>query len=230
MGFNEKVHAFIAARYYVRLTEAFGERGRMAFVQGTQTYGEQRGKRMAKRAIRDGQPLDFATYLRYSEWLPSRELLESGQANRSTLEQLTPDYTIHVHRCPWHAQFSEMGLTEAGREYCRHLDNSICRGFNPYLTYKVPLTLHDYPYCVQTVPDAGLEPGADYSKDPAKALPFIYHCAHSYWSYRATVHSIFGEPGRQIGLQVLEDFTAAYGTEMADDLERYWNTDWLAIR
>ena len=23
MGFNEKVHAFIAARYYVRLTEAF---------------------------------------------------------------------------------------------------------------------------------------------------------------------------------------------------------------
>lgn len=27
MGFNEKVHAFIAAKFYVYLTEAFGERG-----------------------------------------------------------------------------------------------------------------------------------------------------------------------------------------------------------
>lgn len=29
MGFNEKVHAFIAAKFYVHLTEQFGERGRL---------------------------------------------------------------------------------------------------------------------------------------------------------------------------------------------------------
>ena len=42
MGFNEKVHAYIAAKYYVHLTETFGERGRLAFVHGTQYYAMQR--------------------------------------------------------------------------------------------------------------------------------------------------------------------------------------------
>ena len=37
MGFNEKVHAYLAARYYVRLTDRFGERGKAAFIQ----YGRQ---------------------------------------------------------------------------------------------------------------------------------------------------------------------------------------------
>jgi hypothetical protein len=27
MGFNEMTHAFLAARYYIRLTEQFGDRG-----------------------------------------------------------------------------------------------------------------------------------------------------------------------------------------------------------
>lgn len=48
MGFNEKVHAFIAAKFYVYLTEAFGERRlSRAFIHGTQYYAEQRGRRMA---------------------------------------------------------------------------------------------------------------------------------------------------------------------------------------
>ena len=42
--------------------------------------------------------------------------------------------------CPWYTQFKEMGLPDAGHVYCAHLDNSICRGFNPYLTYLVPET------------------------------------------------------------------------------------------
>ena len=59
MGFNEKVHAFIAAKFYVYLTEAFGERGERAFIHGTQYYAEQRGRRMAQRAIRDGKELTY---------------------------------------------------------------------------------------------------------------------------------------------------------------------------
>ena len=52
MGFNEKVHAFIAASFYTHLTESFGERGRLAFVHATQYYAEQRGRRM-EMCIRD---------------------------------------------------------------------------------------------------------------------------------------------------------------------------------
>ena len=53
--FNERVHAYIAARYYEQLTEKFGERGKKAFIHATQYYAEQRGRRMAQRAIRDGR-------------------------------------------------------------------------------------------------------------------------------------------------------------------------------
>ena len=47
MGFNEMTHAFLAARYYIRLTEQFGDRGWEAFIHGIQYYGSQRGRRMA---------------------------------------------------------------------------------------------------------------------------------------------------------------------------------------
>ena len=62
--------------------------------------------------------------------------------------------------CPWHEEFKALGLEEAGLVYCAHLDNSIARGFNPYLVYEVPQTLHDCPYCVQKVSNLkGLAPG-----------------------------------------------------------------------
>lgn len=40
MGFSEMTHAFIAARFYVDLKEAFGERGKAAFQQATRYYAE----------------------------------------------------------------------------------------------------------------------------------------------------------------------------------------------
>lgn len=72
MGFNEMTHAFLAARYYIRLTEQFGDRGREAFIHGIQYYGSQRGRRMAQRAIRDGKPLTYENYCRYGEWVNIR--------------------------------------------------------------------------------------------------------------------------------------------------------------
>ena len=42
MGFNEMTHAFLAARYYIRLTEQFGDRGREAFIHGIQYYGSRK--------------------------------------------------------------------------------------------------------------------------------------------------------------------------------------------
>ena len=82
MGFNEKLHAYIAARFYVRLTHTFGEKGKAAFIHGTQYYAEQRGRRMAKRAIADGQPLTYETYRAYGEWVSTEEMKAAGCANR----------------------------------------------------------------------------------------------------------------------------------------------------
>ncbi len=224
MGFHEKVHAFLAARYYVRLTEQFGERGRRAFVHATQYYAEQRGRRMAQRAIRDGEELNLDTYLRYGEWVNSEETEAMGCANHSEILATSPDFIKRVTVCPWHTQFAEMGLAEAGDTYCRHLDNSICRGFNPYLDYQVPQSLHQSACCFHIVRGAKLGAGP-WNKKQAYLRGFDYHCGHSYWAYREAVSAIFGAEGEALAKQVLADFEECYGGEMTEKLVSYQNTN-----
>lgn len=229
MGFNEKVHAYIAAKYYVRLTERFGERGKAAFLHATRYYAEQRGRRMAQRAIRDGQPLTYETYCRYGEWVNTEEVKAAGEANRMTVAGTEPDYIMHIHACPWHAQFKEMGLTEAGAFYCSDLDASICRGFNPELSYQTLQTLHDHDFCIQVVKDAGLKEGQQIEKNPAGLKSFEYHCAHSYWSYNEVTASVFGAEGEEVNAQILAEFASDYGKEMADTLAGYRDTNFNVI-
>ena len=229
MGFNEKVHAYIAAKYYVHLTERFGERGKAAFLHATRYYAEQRGRRMAQRAIRDGQPLTYETYCRYGEWVSTEEIREAGAANSMTVAEVSPDYVMHIHVCPWHEQFKEMGLAEAGVLYCSDLDASICRGFNPEISYRTLQTLHDHDYCIQVVADAGLSEGQTIAKNPAGLKSFEYHCAHSYWSYREVAVSVFGAEGKELSDKVLRDFEADHGREMADILKSYEGTNFNVI-
>lgn len=225
MAFTERSHAFIAAKYYVYLKEKFGERGKEAFLHATRYYGEQRGRRMAQRAIRDGAPLNYESYCRYGEWVNSEEIKAMGLANKVEVASLSPDYEMHIFSCPWHSQFKDMGLTEAGMAYCRDLDASICRGFNPELTYIVSQTLHDHDYCIQTVKNSGLTKDSNTAKLPAGIRSFEYHCAHMYWSYEEVCRAIFGEEGKAVGRKVLGDFANEYGTEMANILAGYKNTD-----
>lgn len=122
---------------------------------------------MAQRAIRDGRELDYGTYLEYGEWVNTPEIIAAGCSNQSTIESWAPDYRIHITMCPWYAQFKEMGLTDAGHVYCAHLDNSICRGFNPYLTYLVPETLHKSGFCTHIIKDVNFAVGKTTPKRPS---------------------------------------------------------------
>ncbi|MCI8511376.1 MAG: L-2-amino-thiazoline-4-carboxylic acid hydrolase [Lachnospiraceae bacterium] len=225
MGLNEMTHAFLAAKYYVRLTEHFGDRGKAAFLHATRYYAEQRGRRMAQRAIRDGKALTYETYCRYGEWVSTDEAKALGFSNRTEVKTVSPDYEMHIHVCPWHEQFKKMGLTEAGLLYCSDLDASICRGFNPKLVYEVSQTLHDHAFCIQTVPDAGLTDGSTLEKNPSGLRSFEYHCAHLYWAFREVSAAIFGREGEAAAEEVQGDFEEAYGKEAWDCLAGYQNTN-----
>lgn len=224
MGFNERVHAYIAAKYYVYITEAFGESGEAAFLFATRHYAEQRGRRMAERALRDGQPLTYESYCRYGEWKSTEEMLARGEGNQVEIVSTSPDYEIHIFSCPWHAQFRDMGLLQAGRLYCSDLDASICRGFNPAIDFRTTQTLHDHAHCVQCVRNSGLGSTMPVKKEEG-IRPFEYHCAHSYYSYREALIGIYGEAGVQIAEKVLADFRADYGEAMAATLQKYAATD-----
>ena len=222
MGFTEKVHAYIAAKYYVYLTEQFGERGKAAFLHATQYYALQRGRRMAQRAIRDGRELTQETYNYYGEWVNTEEVKALGCANVSRQAE---DGTLHITSCPWYTQFQEMGLPEAGAMYCRDLDSSISRGFNPFLQYRVDQTLHTADCCIHRILTGDICAGAGKGKNPESLKSFEYHCAHSFWSYREVVLAIFQEEGQSVIDKVLTDFTRDYGTEMTEALLKYKDTN-----
>ena len=229
MGFNERTHAFISAKFHTYLSKEFGERGVKAFIHATQYYAGQRGRRMAQRAIRDGHELDFDTYLRYGEWMSTEDIKNAGDINDVVLKSLSPDYVMHIFRCPWHLQFEEMGLKEAGHEYCEHLDNSLCRGFNPYIPFSVEQTLHKSDSCIHRAAGANLKEDTDRQKKVEYIRDFEYHCAHVYWSFNEVTEAIFGEKGAQVNSQVLGDFADVYGQDMADTLTKYKHTNFNVI-
>lgn len=226
MELTEKTHAFIAARYYVRLKERFGDRGIEAFRLCVRYYGEQRGRRMAQRAVADGRPLTYDVYREYGEWVNTETVKALGEANQSETVSVAPDYEVHVKVCPWNAEFRELGLPEAGIAYCSELDPSICRGFNPAIRYRTVQTLHDHEYCIQRVEEAGLKPGEHKPARKADGLKsFRYHCAHSYWSFREITAGIFGNAGDETAEEVLSDIAAAWGEEARSIIEAYRDTD-----
>lgn len=226
--FNEKSHAFMAAKYYEYLLEEFQERGRKAFVHGTQYYSGQRGRRMAQRAIRDGKDLTYETYSQYGEWKNTEEIKEEGVANARETVTECPHYVYNMTKCPWRAQFEQMGSTEAGIEYCSHLDNSIARGFNPYLYYDVDLSnMEDKEvggYCIHTIKDVSADE-IDMTNRPENLISFEYHCAHSYWAFREVVSAIFGIEGEKVATKVLDDFAKEYGEDAAETIFEYRDTN-----
>ena len=227
MGFNETVHAYIAAKFYTYMTEEFGERGKKAFLHGTQGYAYQRGRRMAQRAIRDGYELNQAAYNGYGEWATTDDVREMGCAIQS---DHTQEGIMKITACPWHAMFKKMGATEAGTIYCGDLDASISRGFNPELGYKVDQTLHTADCCIHRVINGDINASSGRTKAPDDVKDFNYHCAHLYFAYAEVCAAIFEEAGEAVNKKVLADFTADYGKEMADDLMKYEGTNFNVCR
>lgn len=199
MGFTEKTQVFLIAAWYKELNEAFGERGQRAFVLAVKHYARQRGERMAQRAVRDGQELNYASYCAYCEWAPSEETLAGGEECVSHLRSTAPDYVYEVYPCVWFTAFQEQNALEAGRLYCRHLDEAIARAFSSSLQFYTVETQH----CTEYVKG------------------FDYHCAHTYYAIGEMVQAIFGEEGACLCRAVLADFAEKFGPEMAETLRGY---------
>jgi len=223
MALTERHHAFISASFYRELLKACPGTGEATFVLATRRYGEQRGSRMAQRAIRDGRLLDFATYKAYGEWSYTEEYFASGK--HMEVVSLSPDYRYLVRACPWHEQYQAMDLLEGACVYCTHIDLAIARGFNPDLPFQVRSTLHRQDQCDFVLKDAHLAEKA-YKVDPARVqMSFDYHCGHVFWTFSGLVRSIHQEKGKVICARVETAFAREYGEEALRILESYRETD-----
>lgn len=223
MAFTERHHAFISATFYRLLKERCPGTADATFVMATQRYGEQRGSRMAQRAIRDGCPLDFATYKAYGEWTYTEPALAAGEHIK--VLSTSPDLHYQVFACPWHDQYLAMDLIEGACLYCQHIDLAIARGFNPSLVFEVRSTMHKQEKCDFVLKGANLDQRTCQA-DPARVrMPFDYHCGHVYTTFSLIVQSIHGESGKAVGAAALEAFRQAYGEDLARALASFRQVD-----
>ena len=71
--FYMEEHAVLYALLVKAARELYGDKGELANVEGTIQYGRERGRRMALRALKDGEDLSPKNYLLYSEWVDDRK-------------------------------------------------------------------------------------------------------------------------------------------------------------
>ena len=101
-----------------------GEYGTDLFINSIIKYAAQRGRRMRNRALRDGQPLNYETFLAYGELV-----LQTLPGDYSVKSQ-SPVYINCCHRCMWDEAWRKYGLSEYGAWYCKYVDLHLVQGFS----------------------------------------------------------------------------------------------------
>lgn len=183
--FGPRQHAVMFGLLAKGICDNFGEDADALLWEAVETYGMERGKRMARRCLANGDPLDMASYVAYGEWSFSGGFIKTHP---------DPDcayLNYHVLSCPWCTAWKEAGLEDYGIYYCRCVDKSILKGFNPALKLSMPTWLShpNHEYC-----DFHWESAANNQErvDRIKAISerlggtqvrdFQYHTAHEYAS------------------------------------------------
>lgn len=227
--FTELHHGYISAMFYKRLMASNAKNTRDIFLRATCEYGGERGRRMALRALRDAQPLDFASYRKYSEWSFTEEYLSTRKGNGGENREENGDLIMEITACPWSDVYLSLGLADGAEDYCLDLDKSIARGFNPALTYDVLKTMHkNGDCCIQIQRDAHMDRDAG-EKCPGDKRDFSYHCGHIFTTYSRVLTDIMGVRGMEISSLVLSDFSERFGDDMAGDLLSMTSVDYNRI-
>ena len=129
---------------------------------------------MAQRCRRNGDKTDMVGYFAYGEW-------RWDAGFRKETIQNTPYFAHYVRQCPWCEGWRESGLAEFGQYYCRNVDESIVRGFDPELHLEVKSYLS--------------KPGS--------------HCCEFHWkdlSMDAETAARLGAISKKIGTSCVRDF------------------------
>ncbi len=181
-------------------------------------YAEQRGKRMAERAIKDGKDLTFETYMSYGEWKADENEIENEIINEKN-----PAVT-RVYKCPWFSEWERLGMQKEGFYYCDNIDVNLVKGFNEYLSLEVTAVKPDNSYfCEFLWPNTDI--GKKFSVEEDKRIKgWEYHISHLYRSFEKFLYS-----NSEILEKTKEDFTTIYGIDIGKIVDLYKNEDFSSI-
>lgn len=227
---NERHHAWIVSDFYGELMKHYGDMGIQVFRKASQTYGEERGRRMAYRALRDKKDLSFETYFAYGEYLSTSDFFEVEMKSKEGVVE------ERVTRCPWAEIFHKKNLKECGVVYCREIDRAIVRGFNPNLQMDTISTQHESHCCQFYFRDSSLHSNtldrADaYGVENEKRLveDMNYHCAHVFKVLDQIISSVFGLDAEHIKIAVEESFVDEYGVDSFKEIKKRLGIDFTVL-
>lgn len=225
---NEKHHAYLITQFYrsFHSLSVSGQAADAVFLSAARIYGEQRGHRMALRALRDGHPLDYASYFAYGEWEPGPDAFDM------TYDAEKGRVTEQVLRCPWEAAFEDSGDESCGRLYCSEIDRSIVRGFNPQLIIEVPCSLYQdgkcqFHYRSLDIASDIFHQGEECLKK-AKGpviMPFAYHCAHLWKVFCGVSYSVFGAAADPAINKIRFETDRRFGEFFFEEIDHYKKED-----
>ncbi|MBR0139690.1 MAG: L-2-amino-thiazoline-4-carboxylic acid hydrolase [Firmicutes bacterium] len=227
MKLSEVHHANILTAFYNGLTEALGEaQGRAAFLMAERAYGERRGRRMALRALRDGNPPDFTSYFAYGELLTTPGGYDgSYEASEGLIHETQ-------WKCPWASAFKDCGSMDCAKLYCREIDAAVVRGFNPLLDYRYGGNMHENGTCVfyfrsPEINEKTLETCSERLKGRApEKKDMTWHSGDVYQMFCRIVSQICPET---LG-KIKEDIKQRLGSEAFELLEELKNNDYDSIQ
>jgi hypothetical protein len=233
MKFTAAHHAVLFALLSRSAVTHLGiENGEKVIRQAVRRYGEQRGRRMALRAQRDGEQLSMLNYMAYGEWR-----VEPGESAQRSAE-IVPHVRSFVDRCPWNQAWVESDLLQYGRLYCLEIDQALVRGFNPALRLDVLSTLsNDGHPCEFVFYGANLTPENSALLDQKKSanqqngavLPWEYHAGHLYAAVKFTLAAVQVEDGDSILQVALAEFARRYGDEAVQAVLSYQLVDFNTL-
>ncbi len=194
MQIDEYTHAAVLVSFYRTFTERLGKkRGEELFRLCTDFYGERRGRRMAVRAFRDGNPLDFSSYFAYGE------LINTPGSYTGTYEVTSPGICVETQTgCPWASAFQKLCGMDCASVYCSLIDLAIVRGFNPQLKFEYVQNMHCAGSCIFNYYGDDIEHGfMDTYKNRLKSSNtrrhMDYHSADVYNAFRTCSLPVLGE-------------------------------------
>jgi hypothetical protein len=185
---------------------------------GVRRYGEERGRRMALRARKEGYGLTVATYRAFGEWRAGE-----GEVELTAIPGLSSTRMV-FSKCPWHQAWERNGLIPFGRYYCLEIDKALVRGFNPLMNLEVTCTqTNDGKPCDFLFKEASPAPGAGsaaHSEEPITpqartVMPWVYHLGHLYKTMREVLVEEMGQTGYKAAEAALRVFDTHYGRELS---------------
>lgn len=205
-------HAMLFAFLAKEAIDALGERGEKAVVAGVNHYGEQRGHRMAMRALADGFIPDVENYLLYGEWEAF-----PGQMDLRFPAYL-PEVKMQNYRCPWHTEWNKRGLERYGIYYCRDVDAALARGYNG-MTLKLNANRMlgdeccDFTFEGCAIPAERMQAFQEKREKLGKKakMPWEYHVGHLYRTMKDAIIDACGEDGKEAVIRALGCYRAEYG-------------------